>query len=209
MEEELKQLMGENYHEGITAAEVQEYFQKIGEKSVLETGNYVNKQMAEAEQKKLQKQLEEKDNALKAKLTDEEKQALAQAAKDKELQDLKDLLAKNTLSANNYKAFGLTAEARINANIKDDDAEFTEFLGEIVSDDETKTTKISSYINKLVKAAYEKGKADITKDKMAKMGNFNQNPNNDEGNGDKGSLGQRLAKGGVTKSNQNNPYFKI
>lgn len=207
MEEQLKQLMGENYHEGMTAQEVQEYFQKLGEKSVLETGNYVNKQMAEAEKNKIQKLLEEKEKALNAKMTDEEKAALAQAAKDKELQELKELLAKTTISANNNKAFGLTAEARLNADIKDDDAEFTEFLENIVSDDETKTTKISSYINKIVKAAYEKGKADITKDKMAKMGNFNQNQNNN-GDGEEGSLGQRLAKSRIGTTKQN-PYFKI
>ena len=208
MEEQLKQLMGENYHEGMTAQEVQEYFQKLGEKSILETGNYVNKQMAEAEKNKIQKLLEEKEKALNAKMTDEEKAALAQAAKDKELQELKELLAKTTISANNNKAFGLTAEARLNADIKDDDAEFTEFLGHIVSDDETKTTKISSYINKIVKAAYEKGKADITKNKMAKMGNFNQNQNNNGDGEEKGSLGERLAKGRVGTTKQN-PYFKI
>lgn len=203
MEEELKQLLGENYHEGMTAQEVQQYFQK----SVLESGNYVNKQMAEAEQNKLKKQLEEKENALQAKLTDEEKSALAQAAKDKELQDLKDLLAKNTLSANNYKAFGMTAEARLNAGIKDDDAEFTNFLKGIVNDDEAKTTELSSYINKIVKAAYEKGKADITKTKMAGMGNFNKNENND--GEEKGSFGAQLAKNAIANKNKNNSYFQI
>ncbi len=207
MEEELKQLLGENYHEGMTAAEVQEFFQKAGEKSVLESGNYVNKQMAEAEKNKLQKQIEEKENALKAKMTDEEKQALAQAAKDKELQDLKEQLAKSILSGNSNKAFGLTAEARQNANIKDDDAEFTSFLEKIVSDDETKTTEVSSYINKIVKAAYEKGQADATKQKMANMGNFKKNENNDA-NGNDGSLGQRLAKSNRIE-NAKNPYFKI
>lgn len=203
MEEELKQLLGENYHEGMTAQEVQQYFQK----SVLESGNYVNKQMAEAEQNKLKKQLEEKENALQAKLTDEEKSALAQAAKDRELQDLKDLLAKNTLSANNYKAFGMTAEARLNAGIKDDDAEFTNFLKGIVNDDEAKTTELSSYINKIVKAAYEKGKADITKNKMANMGNFNKNENND--GEEKGSFGAQLAKNAIASKNKNNSYFQI
>lgn len=203
MEEELKQLLGENYHEGMTAQEVQQYFQK----SVLESGNYVNKQMAEAEQNKLKKQLEEKENALQAKLTDEEKSALAQAAKDKELQDLKDLLAKNTLSANNYKAFGMTAEARLNAGIKDDDAEFTNFLKGIVNDDEAKTTELSSYINKIVKAAYEKGKADITKNKMANMGNFSKNENND--GEEKGSFGAQLAKNAIASKNKNNSYFQI
>lgn len=202
MEEELKKIMGESYHEGITAAEVQEYFNK----ALLATGNYVNKSMAEAEQNKLKQTIAEKENALQAKMTDEEKEALAKAEKDKQIQELKELLAKNALSSNNYKAFGLTAEARINANIKEDDAEFTKFINNIVSEDETKTTEISSYVNKLAKAAYEKGKADMTKDKMAKMGDFKKNENND-GDEEKGSLGKRLAK--KDNSNFKNPYFKI
>ena len=208
MEEQLKALLGENYHEGMTAEEVQTYFQGLGKKEVLESGKYVNKEMSDAETAKLQKQLEEKEKALQAKMTDEEKAALAQAAKDKELQDLKELLAKNTISANNYKALGLTAEARQNADIKDDDTEFSEFLTNIVSDDEEKTTKVSSYVNKIVKAAYEKGKADATKTKMAAMGNFNKNENNDGDGNDKGSLGSRLAKSNKIESSKN-PYFKI
>lgn len=202
MEEELKQLMGESYHEGMTAAEVQEYFNK----ALLATGNYVNKSMAEAEQNKLRQQITEKDNALQAKMTNEEKEALAKAEKDRQIQELKELLAKNALSSNNYKAFGLTAEARINANIKEDDTEFSEFIKNIVSEDEDKTTKISSYVNKLVKAAYEKGKADVTKEKMAKMGEFKSNPNND-GKENKGSLGAELAKN--TNATIKNSYFQL
>lgn len=210
MEEELIKLLGENYHEGMTAEEVQTYFQGLGKKEVLESGKYVNKEMSDAETAKLQKQLEEKEKALQSKMTDEEKLALAQAAKDREMEELRELLKKNTLSANNYKALGLTAEARQSANIKDDDTEFSEFLTNIVSDDEDKTTKVSSYVNKIVKLAYEKGKADATKQKMAGMGNFNKNENNDGDGNDNGSLGQRLAKGGTSINNKNNnPYFKI
>lgn len=210
MEEELKQLLGENYHEGMTAEEVQTYFQGLGKKEVLESGKYVNKEMSDAETAKLQKQLEEKEKALQAKMTDDEKAALAQAAKDRELQELKEQLAKSILSGNSNKAFGLTAEARQSANIKDDDTEFSEFLTNIVSDDEDKTTKVSSYVNKIVKLAYEKGKADATKAKMAGMGNFNKNENNDGDGNNNGSLGQRLAKGGASINNKkDNPYFKI
>jgi len=210
MEEELKQLLGENYHEGMTAEEVQTYFQGLGKKEVLESGKYVNKEMSDAETAKLQKQLEEKEKALQAKMTDDEKAALAQAAKDRELQELKEQLAKSILSGNSNKAFGLTAEARKSANIKDDDTEFSEFLTNIVSDDEDKTTKVSSYVNKIVKLAYEKGKADTTKTKMAGMGNFNKNENNDGDGNNNGSLGQRLAKGGASINNKkDNPYFKI
>ena len=210
MEEQLKALLGENYHDGMTAEEVQNYFQGLGKKEVLESGKYVNKEMSDAETAKLQKQLDEKEKALQAKMTDEEKAALAQAAKDQQLKELQELLKKNTISANNYKALGLTSEARQNADIKDDDTEFSEFLTNIVSDDEDKTTKISSYVNKIVKAAYEKGKADATKAKMAGMGNFNKNENNDGDGKNDGSLGSRLAKSGASIKNKNeNPYFKI
>lgn len=208
MEEQLKALLGENYHEGMTAEEVQTYFQGLGKKEVLESGKYVNKEKSDADINNLKQQLTEKEKALQSKMTDEEKAALAQAAKDQQIEELKALLAKNTLSTNNYKALGLTAEARQNADIKDDDTEFSEFLSNIVSDDEDKTTKVSSYVNKIVKAAYEKGKADATKTKMAGMGNFNKNENNDGDGKNDGSLGSRLAKGNRIDSSKN-PYFKI
>ena len=57
MEEELKQLMGDSYHEGMTGAEVQEYFKK----SLLESGNYVNKDASDASIAKLQKELADKE----------------------------------------------------------------------------------------------------------------------------------------------------
>lgn len=200
MEEELKQLLGENYHEGMTATEIQEYFNK----SLLASGGYVRKEMADAEKKKLQSQILEKDNALKSKMTEDEKKNAEVQAQLAELEELKKQLQANKVSSNQYKALGITAEARLNADIKEDDKEFTEFLNDIVSEDEEKTKKISSYVNKIVKAAYEKGKADMTKNKMAKMGNFKQQENDGLGNGE--GFGARLAKSNVSNIKKNT-YF--
>lgn len=202
MEEQIRELLGESYHEGITNEEIQTFFKN----SILGDGTYIRKELAEAEKKKLQNKLQEKDNALKAKLTDEEKKKAAEIAKDQELEELRAKLLENTISSNSYKAIGLTAEARINANIKEDDSEFKEFIANISSEDEAKTEKISSYVNKIVKAAYEKGKADITKEKMAKMATFKSKTTDDDDNPNKG-IGARLAQNSIKKVKQNN-YFK-
>lgn len=203
MEEQLKELMGESYHEGITNEEIQTFFKN----SILGGGEYVNKQMAEAEKKKLQDELNKAKASLGEKLTDAEKKAEADKEREARITELEQALAKNTLATNSYKALGITAEARLNADIKDDDKEFGEFIDNIVSDDEEKTKKISSYVNKIVKAAYEKGKADMTKNKMANMGNFKKNENNDE-EGDGESRAARLAKL-ATNSLKNETYFKL
>lgn len=203
MEEQLKELMGESYHEGITNEEIQTFFKN----SILGGGEYVNKQMAEAEKKKLQDELNKAKASLGEKLTDDEKKAEADKEREARITELEQALAKNTLATNSYKALGITAEARLNADIKDDDKEFGEFIDNIVSDDEEKTKKISSYVNKIVKAAYEKGKADMTKNKMANMGNFKKNENND-GEGDGESRAARLAKL-ATNSLKNETYFKL
>ena len=202
MEEQIRELLGESYHEGITNEEIQTFFKN----SILGDGTYIRKELAEAEKKKLQNKLQEKDNALKAKLTDEEKKKAAEIAKDQELEELRAKLLENTISSNSYKAIGLTAEARINANIKEDDSEFKEFIANISSEDEAKTEKISSYVNKIVKAAYEKGKADITKEKMAKMATFKSKTTDDDDNPNKG-IGARLAQNSIKKVKENN-YFK-
>ena len=69
MDEILKQIMGESYKEDMTQEEVQNFFKN----QVLGEGKYVNKEMAEAEKKKLQDQLDAKNLELQNKLTDEEK----------------------------------------------------------------------------------------------------------------------------------------
>lgn len=202
MEEELKQLMGESYHEGMTGAEVQEYFKK----SLLESGNYVNKEASDASIAKLQKELADKNNQIKAKMTDDEKKNAEINQQLAEFEELKKKYKEQTISSNKYQAQGLTASVKEKAKIKDDDKEFDEFLTSISSEDGEKTAKISKYIAKIVNAAYENGKAEMTKEKMAKMGSFKKDSETDD-NGKNVDWAKELAKSNVNKT-KNNYYFQ-
>lgn len=202
MEEELKQLMGDSYHEGITGAEVQEYFKK----SLLESGNYVNKEASDASIAKLQKELADKNNQIKAKMTDDEKKNAEINQQLAEFEELKKKYKEQTISSNKYQAQGLTASVKEKAKIKDDDKEFDEFLTSISSEDGEKTAKISKYIAKIVNAAYENGKAEMTKEKMAKMGSFKKDSETDD-NGKNVDWAKELAKSNINKT-KNNYYFQ-
>lgn len=202
MEEELKQLMGENYHEGMTAADVQEYFKK----SLLESGNYVNKAASEASIAKLQKELSEKDNQLKTKMTDDEKKQAEVQQQLAEFEELKKKYKEQAINSNKYQALGITASVKEKAKIKDDDKDFDEFLSEISSEDSEKTMKISKYIAKIVNEAYENGKVEMTKEKMAKMGSFKKDSETDD-NGKNVDWAKELAKSNVNKT-KNNYYFQ-
>ena len=175
MEEQLKQLMGEAYKENMTSDEIQAFFKN----QVLGTGSYVNKDAAEAEKKKLQEALNSAKLELQNKMTDDEKKAAADQALKDEIEQLKQQLLAGKLNNSEYKAMSLTAKSRLNSGIADDDKEFGEFIKNISSEDEAKTSKIANYINTIVQKAYDKGKADVTKTKLGDMGKLNTGAGND------------------------------
>lgn len=204
MEEMLKQIMGDAYKEDMTQEEIQAFFKN----QVLGDGKYVNKEMAEAEKKKLQDALDAKNLELQNKMTDDEKKAAADQALKDQLEELKKQLLEGKINNSEYKAMSITAKARLNTGIADDDKEFGEFINSISSEDEVKTSKIANYINTLVEKAYEKGKADTTKNKLGDMGNFKSG----DGNGDNSKTeaeerAERLAKAN-TSIKKENSYFK-
>lgn len=204
MEEMLKQIMGDAYKEDMTQDEIQAFFKN----QVLGDGKYVNKEMAEAEKKKLQDALDAKNLELQNKMTDDEKKAAADQALKDQLEELKKQLLEGKINNSEYKAMSITAKTRLNTGIADDDKEFEEFINSISSEDEVKTSKIANYINTLVEKAYEKGKADTTKNKLGDMGNFKSG----DGNGDNGKTeaeerAERLAKANTSVKKENS-YFK-
>ena len=67
MENEIKELLGDNYQEGMSGKDIQEAFNKM----LLSSGRYVNKDNADAQQRKLEKEFNEKIHAL-----EDEKKAL-------------------------------------------------------------------------------------------------------------------------------------
>jgi len=203
MEEQLKELMGETYKENMTTEEIQSFFKN----QVLSGGNYVNREKAEAEKKKLQEALDAKNIELQNKMTDEEKQAAADKALQEQLELLQKQLLEGKVNNSQYKATSITAKARLNSGIADDDKEFGEFISAIATDDEEKTSKIANYVNTLVQKAYEKGKADVTKDKLGGMGNFKTGSNSDPNTKTEAEeRAERLAKSHITVKKENS-YF--
>ena len=205
--ENLKGVMGEAYHEGITAEEVNTFF--AGKNFAdLSTGQYVDKNKYDRDIQALNTSLTEKQNALNAKLTDDEKASQAREADKKKIAELTQLLQQNTITSNKTMAGGLLEQAKSILGLKDEDTEYSSFIDSIVSDDANKTNSIAKYVAKLTKDAYEKGKQDAIKDKMGQFGN------QDKGDGASGSngvsnLGKELAKASMSQINKEQvDYFK-
>lgn len=204
MEELMKQILGDSYKENMTQEEIQTFFKN----QVLGSGNYVNKEKAEAEKKKLQDDLDAKNLELQNKMTDDEKKAAADKELKNQLEQLKQQLLEGKINSSLYKAKSITAKARLNSGVEDNDEDFEEFISAIATDDEEKTSKIAKYVNTIVEKAYEKGKTDATKNKLGAMGNFKTGSDSDGNTKTEAEeRAERLAKANVTVSKENS-YFK-
>ena len=170
MEDEIKELLGDNYQEGMSAKDVQEAFNKM----LLGTGRYVNKDNADAQQRKLEedykKQIAELNQTINSKMTDDEKMKAAQAQRDKEFEEMKKMLEQSRIDASLLSFKSNVSEAKTLAGIEDDDSDFSEFVSNAVLEDKEKNNSVSKYINSIVKKAYEKGKSDAVKEGLGKMG---------------------------------------
>lgn len=204
MEELMKQILGDSYKENMTQEEIQTFFKN----QVLGSGNYVNKEKAEAEKKKLQDDLDAKNLELQNKMTDDEKKAAADKELKNQLEQLKQQLLEGKINSSLYKAKSITAKARLNSGVEDNDEDFEDFISAIATDDEEKTSKIAKYVNTIVEKAYEKGKTDATKNKLGAMGNFKTGSDSDGNTKTEAEeRAERLAKANVTVSKENS-YFK-
>lgn len=206
MFENLKGMMGDSYHDGITAEEVNNFF--AGKKFAdLSTGQYVDKNKYEKEVQSLNSTINQQRETINAKLTDEEKKQADALAKDTEIARLQKLLKDNSLNSNSDLAKSKMANVKSLLDIKDDDNDYNGFLGNVVSEDRAKTDSITTYISKLINDVYEKGKKDATKDAMGDFGKGKVSGNGGEKKVE--SLGAKLAKSsqGITPKN-NVDYFK-
>lgn len=170
MEDEIKELLGENYHEGMTAKDVQEAFNKM----LLGTGKYVNKDNADAQQRKIkedyEKQIGELNQTLNAKMTDDEKLKAAQKQREEEFETMKKMLEQSRLDASLLNFKSNIAEAKGLAGIEENDEDFSIFISNATLENKEKNDSVSKYINSIVKKAYEKGKSDAVKEELGKMG---------------------------------------
>lgn len=196
----LKELMGDAFKDGITVEEITSFFE--GKKFAdLGTGQYVDKNKYENAVNDLNQKLTDANNQLSAKMTDDEKLQKAQQEKDKEIERLQKLLSDNTINGNRNTVTSVLASTRETLGIELTDSEFTKFVEYITTEDSTKSTDIATYVSKVVKDAYEKGKQDATKDAM---GNFGKGAGqSDSGSSDDiGKLGSELANVHKNKNNK-------
>lgn len=200
---ELQTLMGDAYHEGITTEEIATFFE--GKKFAdLSTGKYVDKNKYENEVNGLKASLSQKDNELKSKMTEEELSHASAKEQQAEIERLTNLLSQQRLDSNKSKAIASTSEIKSILGLKEDDSDYAGFLGNIVSEDGDKTSKIATYVNKIVKDSYEKGKKDALKDSLGQMGKGGKSST---GSSDVGSLGKELAQKQTVKKTDFD-YFK-
>ena len=200
--ENLKNVLGEAYHEGITAEEVNNFF--AGKSFAdLSTGQYVDKNKYERDIQTLNATITEKQNALNAKLTDDEKRQAAANADKAEIARLQKLLQENSINSNKDLAIGTMSSVKSLLELKDDDNEYNSFIDTIVSEDRGKTNLIATYISKITKDAYEKGKKDATKDAMGEFGKDVKGGNSSK---KEINLGAELAKNSMKKP-QSVDYF--
>lgn len=202
--ENLKGLLGEAYHEGITAEEVNNFF--AGKNFAdLSTGQYVDKNKYDRDIQALNTTITEKNNALSSKMTDDERASAEREQDKKEIQRLTQLLKQNTLTSNKGIATSTTANIKSILALKENDTEYDTFINNIVSDDSEKTNAIAKYVSKMVNDAYEKGKQDATKDSVGKFGYSKKQTGKDSDDVD--NLGARLAKSNL-KNQETIDYFK-
>lgn len=162
----LKEILGEDYKENMTDDEITSAM----EKKILATGRYENKEKVDAERRASAQKQKDLEAKIKSKLTDDE-------LSKKEMEDLKaELEAIKAEKAESDKKHSKTissanmTEARTLLDIKETDKEFDEFITSISGENSDIAAKTSSYVMKLVKDAYEKGKASATKEALGEMG---------------------------------------
>lgn len=163
---DLQELLGADFKDGITAEEVN----SIMEKRLLATGKYENKEKVDAERKKAKQEKADLEAKIKGKMSDDELSKQELEDLKKQLQEALDREAASKKGTSKLMTERNMAEAKTILEIKDNDKEFAEFMEIISGEDNELSDKTSNYVMKLIKDAYEKGKAQATKTTLGQMG---------------------------------------
>lgn len=203
----LQEMLGESYKEDMTLEEVANFFE--GKKFAdLSTGNYVDKNKYTNEVNNLTNQLNDTKKELNDKLSDEEKTTKASQEQAQEIERLKTLLNENKISSNKNVVNSVLQSSRDILGIEATDGDFTNFVSNITTEDDKKTSEIANYFAKFVKDAYEKGKDDATKDSMGDFGkgkSKGQQKTDDED--EIGKMGKKLASLNKKDKKKDYDYF--
>ena len=200
---DLKELLGDSYKEDITADEVKEIFKK----QFVATGEYENRDKANAEKNELKNQVAKLQEELAGKMTDDEKKTAQDNETKKLIEKLQKQLSESNLIISKKTAIGNLSGLQAKMGIKDDDTDFNDFITNIAFEDNEKTDKISKYISTMISNAYESGKNEATKNQLAKMGSFKGGQDGD-GSNEKGAFGKELAQTIKTEQKVEKDFFK-
>lgn len=203
----LKDLLGTNYHDGMTFEEISAALSNM--KLVdLSTGAYVDKYKYEADIKAKDTELQKKSQELNARMTADEKAQAEEAEKNKLIESLRQQIQDAAISNSRSVADSILASSRNTLGIDSGDEGYTSFIGSISSASLDDTKTVATYINKLITDSYQKGKSDATKDSMGAFSKGVSTAATDAGKTPVGSYGAELAKMETAKAVDSNLYFK-
>lgn len=202
---DLQEMLGDAFHEGMSIDEINTALS--GKKFAdLSTGNYVDKNKYDADLKAKDSEIQRKAEALSQKMNDDEKKAAADAEKDALIERLEQQIKNQTIDTNRTKAETLTTDVRTILDIKPDDGGYKGLLDALSNIDGDAPSAVATYINKLVKDSYEKGKKDATKDGLGKFAD-GVGKQSTPGKEEVGSFGKKLAESNKPDVDPNY-YFK-
>lgn len=202
----LKDLLGENFHEDMTFEEISNALSGM-KLADLSTGAYVDKNKYEADIKAKNSELQKKNEELSAKMTADEKAQAEQAQKDALIEELKNQITASAISNSRSTADSILSNSRNILGISGDDEAYTSFIGSISNENLDGTKTVATYINKLVQDSYNKGKEDASKNNM---GAFSKGVSAiPSGEGDPvENYGTELAKASNIQNVDSDLYFK-
>lgn len=202
---DLQSMLGDAFREDMTIEDINAALS--GKKFAdLSTGNYVDKNKYEADIRAKDSEIQKKAEELHQKMSDDEKKLAAEAEKDDYIKKLEQQVKEQALDTNRSKAETFTTDVRTILELKEDDASYKGFIETISNINNGKSSEVATYVNKLVKESYEKGKKDATKDSLGKF-STGVGKQSGEGKDEIGAFGKKLAE--ATKSNVNpDLYFK-
>lgn len=199
----LQEMLGDSYHEGMTVDEINEALS--GRKFAdLSTGNYVDVNKYNADLKAKDNELSNTKKELSARLTDSEKEAADKAADKARIQELEEFIRNQTISSNRDRVESLTSDIRTILGLENNDTSYNNLLDTLSKGETDDVRSIASYINKIAKDSYEKGKMDATKDSLGNFSNGIDKSTSNKGD-DVGEFGKSLAAG--NKSTVDSEYY--
>lgn len=201
----LQEMLGDAFHEDMSFDEINTALS--GKKwADLSTGNYVDANKYKADLEAKTNELSNVRKQLDAKLSDSEKEAASREADKAKIKELEEFIKNQNVASNRDRVEALTGDVKTILGIENNNEEYAKMLSVLSQNDTDNARSMATYINKLVKESYEKGKKDANKDNL---GNFSNGVNTTESNKEpeEGSFGKMLAESGKPEIDPNY-YFK-